>query len=371
MTLHVAHLITTIDRGGAENQLVELVRMQTQNGLSVTVLPLKGQLELGEILEELGATLDLRYLNKNLMKQVFTARTMKSIEADIFHAHLPKSELLLSISRADNCVVSRHYGGQFWPGAHPWISKMLSRMATRKVRCVIAISEYVKDYLISVGEIGDPRKISVIYYGFSAGRFLSTTTLKSKTYDSNQELTVFGTISRLSEEKDLATLIRGFSKFKQQSPNKNSELRIYGNGHLKEDLENQVKSLGLESSIRFMGRTNQPEQALQEMDVFVLTSNFEGFGMVLLEAMAVGVPIICSRIPTALEVLGDDGAAVYFEVGSAQDLSLKMQDLSSKSPDMSVLQDKYRRRLELFRPQRNYDETHSKYLDLIQTGIAL
>jgi len=130
LTLHVAHLITTIDRGGAENQLVELVRMQLLNGLTVTVLPLKGRLELREILEGLGATLDLRYHNKNLLKQVFTAQKMKSVEADIFHAHLPKSELLLSISGVDNCVISRHYGGQFWPGAHPWISIMLSRFAS-------------------------------------------------------------------------------------------------------------------------------------------------------------------------------------------------------------------------------------------------
>lgn len=298
------------------------------------------------------------------------ARRMKSINADIFHAHLPKSELLLSISGVDNCVVSRHYGGQFWPGAHPRISLWLSRLATRNVGCVIAISKFVKDYLVSAGEISDPKKISVIYYGFSPESFTSTTNLESKCYDTNQETTVLGTISRLSEEKDLDTLIQGFSVFKQQNPNLNVELRIYGQGHLKEDLEKQVELFGLEGSIRFMGRTHQPQQALRAMDVFVLTSKFEGFGMVLLEAMAVGVPIICSRIPTALEVLGDDGAAVFFEVGNAQDLSAKMQDLSTKNLNSLALETNYKKRLELFRPERNYDETHSKYLEVIQRGIA-
>jgi glycosyltransferase involved in cell wall biosynthesis len=235
---------------------------------------------------------------------------------------------------------------------------------------VIAISKFVKDYLVSAGEISDPRKISVVYYGFSAESFTSTTNLESKYSDANQGTTVFGTISRLSVEKDLITLIRGFSIFKQKNPNFNVELQVYGQGHLKENLEEQVELLGLEDSIRFMGRTNQPQQALQAMDVFVLTSKFEGFGMVLLEAMAVGVPTICSRIPTALEVLGDDGAAVYFEVGSAQDLSAKMQDLSSKNLDLLALETKYKKRLELFRPERNYDEIYSIYLDVIGAGIA-
>ena len=370
MTLHVAHLITTIDRGGAENQLIELVRMQIQNGLTVTVLPLKGRLELREILEELGAGIDLRFHNKNLIKQVFAARKMKSIKAEIFHAHLPKSELLLSISGVDNCVVSRHYGGQFWPGAHPWISLLLSRLATRNVSCVIAISIFVKDYLVSAREISDPRKISVIYYGFSAESFTSTTNLESERYDNNQGTIIFGTISRLSEEKDLVTLIRGFSILKQRNPNLNVELRVYGQGNLKDDLEEQVESLGLEGSIRFMGRTYQPQQAIQAMDVFVLTSKFEGFGMVLLEAMAVGVPIICSRIPTALEVLGVDGAAVYFEVGNAQDLSARMQDLLTKNLNLLTLETEYNKRLELFRPERNYEEIYSKYLGVIRRGIA-
>ena len=63
---------------------------------------------------------------------------------------------------------------------------------------------------------------------------------------------------------------------------------------------------------------------MANFDIFVLTSVFEGFGMVLLEAMACERPIICSNISTAREVLGDSGAAIFFEPGNEVDLSQKM-----------------------------------------------
>ena len=74
----VSHLITTVERGGAENQLLVLVKEQIASGWHVEVIPLKGPLELKSELDDLGAQLDLSLHNKPILAQIFILRASLS-----------------------------------------------------------------------------------------------------------------------------------------------------------------------------------------------------------------------------------------------------------------------------------------------------
>ena len=98
---------------------------------------------------------------------------------------------------------------------------------------------------------------------------------------------------------------------------------------MKDQIESLIKNLSLEKNVQLMGRTMNPAEELSKFDLFVLPSKFEGFGLVLLEAMAFNIPIIASNISTAKEVLGEDGAGVFFEQGNENDLADKILNINT------------------------------------------
>jgi glycosyltransferase involved in cell wall biosynthesis len=321
--MKICHVITTLERGGAESQLLVLVKEQILQGHSVTVFPLKNKLELLEVLVKAGAIVDTKFLDKNFLLQFKTVLMNKPMEFDVVHAHLPQAELLTTLIEKNKRIVSRHFGGQFYPNRNKFLSRMLSRIATHSCRYVIAISTSVKEQLIENKEISDVSKIVVIEYGFNASDYTKAIEAKeSKDSELSGEL-VIGTLARLSPEKDLTTLIRAFAISSDNFEIK-AKLEIYGDGPERQKLTALIKELEMTDKVVLAGRTMSPASKMSSFDLFILTSIFEGFGMVLLEAMACKRPIICSNISTAREVLGDSGAAIFFEPGNEFDLAQKM-----------------------------------------------
>ncbi len=103
-------------------------------------------------------------------------------------------------------------------------------------------------------------------------------------------VTTFVTAGRLSPEKDHARLIRAFDLVHRDNPN--TRLVIMGAGPLRQELEDLVVDLGLVTSVTLPGRLANPYAVMTNSDCFVLSSNYEGQPMVLLEAMVLGLPIV-------------------------------------------------------------------------------
>ena len=324
--MKIAHLITTIERGGAENQLLVLVREQIKLNFEITVFPLKGNLDLQADLIDLGAMISLDLYNKSFLKLIFKINFIQLKKFNVVHCHLPLSELVMAFSSFKNVVITRHYGGKFYPKANRFFSRILSRFATFKVQKVIAISNFVKMQLIENREIQRKKKIEVVHYGFNLNNFLKCLTIDDNLEASKLCFTNFGTLARLSPEKDIPTLINAFALLRFEKSD-SINLYIYGSGLEKKLLTDLIRELGLDETSILRGKTENSIEALSSLDVFVLTSTFEGFGMVLLEAMAMNLPIISSNIPTAIEVLGEDGAAVFFDQGNSIDLCEKMKNI--------------------------------------------
>jgi predicted oxidoreductase len=93
----VTHLITTIERGGAEKQLLTLASEQVQSGLKVEVFFLKGKPDLKNEFEESGVEVNNLLVGKSFLKQIFLLSKHLRKNPSPVHAHLPKSELLASI----------------------------------------------------------------------------------------------------------------------------------------------------------------------------------------------------------------------------------------------------------------------------------
>lgn len=301
--MKVLHVITTINRGGAENQLLVLVREQIKSGMKVSVLYLKGEPELEQDLSDAGAIVLHDIANQHPFIQFLKMRSISKCQKTLLHAHLPRAELLTRFSSARNpFVVSRHNAEPFFPGAPQFLSSFLSRLVAEKAKHVIAISYAVSNFISSKNEVSDLRKVTVVHYGYEPSPSIDR--LNSKVELGNKSGIRIGTISRLTRQKDLPTLFSAFAQFLVLHPG--SQLLMVGGGEEKNSLVILAEELGIAANIQWVGRTSEIQEYLSRMDIFVLSSLYEGFGLVLLEAMDAGVPVIASNNSAIPEVLGND-----------------------------------------------------------------
>jgi CDP-glycerol glycerophosphotransferase len=114
--------------------------------------------------------------------------------------------------------------------------------------------------------------------------------------------TTFITAGRLSPEKNHERLVRAFEIVHRETPA--TRLVIMGEGPLRPDLERLVDSLGLESVVTLAGHVPNPYYAMARSDCFVLSSNYEGLPMVLLEAMALGLAVVSTNFASVRDAVG-------------------------------------------------------------------
>jgi glycosyltransferase involved in cell wall biosynthesis len=115
---------------------------------------------------------------------------------------------------------------------------------------------------------------------------------------------IIGTIGRLTRQKGHCFLLDAFAEVRRVVPN--AHLVMIGEGELLQRLREQSKRLKLDGSVVFLGSRSEIPELLQAMDVFVLSSLWEGLPLVLLEAMASGLPIVATRIGAVSEVVEDE-----------------------------------------------------------------
>jgi glycosyltransferase involved in cell wall biosynthesis len=314
----VTHVITTIQRGGAEKQLLVLVREQIKIGWEVEVCYLKNDPELLQEFINAGARVNAQAANQSVIKQILTLKKISRGSSTIIHAHLPQSELFMAIVCGKrNFLVTRHNAEEFYPTSMRWLSRILAKFVARRAVRIIAISDAVSTFNINHKQLlkRDFYKLKRIYYGYPE----RITKLEKELEADNF---VFGTISRLVPQKDLPTLLKAFAEVARKYPA--ARLEIVGVGYLELELKAIADTLGITDKIEWKGKITDIESFLVGLNAFVLTSKYEGFGLVLLEAMAANLPIIAARNSAIPEVLGKRGG-LYFETGIVESLTHEMK----------------------------------------------
>ena len=111
-------------------------------------------------------------------------------------------------------------------------------------------------------------------------------------------------VGELSKRKDFATLLRAFARLRQQRP---ARLIILGKGRQREALVQLAEELGISDDLDLAGFSPNPYAYMAQADVFVLSSICEGFGNVLVEAMAAGTPVVSTNCPSGPSEILDEG----------------------------------------------------------------
>jgi len=347
----IIHLITTIERGGAEKQLLTLVREQVKSGIGVEVFYLKGAPELKQEFENCGAVVNQTLLKKSFFQQVVTLRKYLNQDPAPVHAHLPKSELLASLSCSRGMLIfTRHNSEAFWPGAPKIFSNVLARFVAKRSVSGVCISNAVKDFVIQRGELSKDYDLETIYYGFEKIEQLDAKALA----EIKDQLRVkpgvlrVGSIGRLVRQKDYPTLLSAMKQVIDSGID--AELFILGEGAEKDNFTELSLDLGIHERVHWLGRTPFVNEFLSQLDLFVLPSIYEGFGLVLLEAMQANKPVLATNNSSIPEVLGRDYAGL-FETSNVEKLSGLIKKVLLEDAFAKQLVSNYSKRLDIFKPE--------------------
>ena len=360
MNHSILHVITTIDLGGAEKQLLTLSACQSEAGFNVEVIFLKDKPTLLEEFLELGVKVDLDFAQLGFLKQCLKLKRRESQENCVVHAHLPRAELLCALAlRPKRFIVTRHNSEAFFPKGPARLSKLLSRFVLNRSFASISISKAVANYLKISGEMSGKQNNHVIYYGIK-DTFVSP---KSDLRVVSGPIQV-GTVSRLVPQKNLPLLLGALKELNSQE-SLGFNLTIVGSGPLKAELQSLSVDLGIEEMVTWKEHLQEVLPFYRSLDVFVLPSDYEGFGLVLLEAMSQGVPVIARRISAIPEVMGELHPGLVDSINPV-DLALKIQTLVFDKDTLRVCMKYQAQRLEEFpikKSQREHELLYSSLLN--------
>jgi glycosyltransferase involved in cell wall biosynthesis len=297
----VIHVVKIEGVGGAEQHLLALLPELRRRGVDARVL----SLDAGGDAQRFYDGLDAREVpwsrvrcGADISPRLAGAviRAVRRERPSLLHTHMVHGDVYGSLAAKVlrlPFVSSRHNDDRYLLGPFRHVDRLLMRGVAR----LIAISDAVASFLVRAGL---PRsRVTTIHYGLDE---LPATPSEHSPADAgiSGEQTLVLAIGRLIEQKDHATLLRAFAHV--HGAHREARLAILGWGRLEAETRALAEELGVADAVILPGRV-EPRDWLLRADVFAHSSAWEGFGLVLLEAMLAGLPVVATAVSAVPEIV--------------------------------------------------------------------
>ncbi|NEQ74546.1 MAG: glycosyltransferase [Okeania sp. SIO2C9] len=308
---HLAIHIRFLYGGGAERVLVNLMPAFIKQGVKVDlVMNMAEGPYLSEVPPEV-STIDLK-TKKTLAGLPKLVRYLRQERPKVLLSflHYPNEIAILAkrlafvntrVIVSERNALSMHAGNE--PSSEKW-STISTKLLYPLADGILANSNGVAQDLANITGIS-PKRIKVIYNPTITPAIFekSQQTLDHPWFQLGQPPVVLG-VGRLDPQKNFSTLIKAFAKVRQTKP---CRLMILGKGREKVQLQALIKELDIENDVALPGFADNPYPYLKKAAVFVLSSLWEGLPNVLIEALALGTPVVSTNCPCGPEEILDGG----------------------------------------------------------------
>jgi len=314
--MRVAHVMKVTGVAGAEQHLLRLLPALRARGVDAQFIGLDvantdaerlydGFARAGVPVEHVRCTHDV---NPLMERDLF--RVLRRLRPDLVHTHLVHADVYgATAARLTRTpyVSTRHNDDRYQLGPFRYVDRAFASGAGR----LIAISDAVRRFLIAAGL--PAAKFETIHYGLDAMPSLPSELTPAQAGVPDGVPLVLA-IGRLIAQKDHATLLHAFADV--HAKHADARLAILGDGPLAADTRSLAGALGLDGVVVLPGRL-ETRDWLERADVFVHTSRWEGFGIVLLEAMLAGLPVVATRVSAVPEIVVDGETGSLVDPGDA------------------------------------------------------
>ncbi len=339
-------VIDHIATGGAERILIDYYHHLINNGHNVTIFCLSGNKSQSKWTEGINVTYGSNSDENNLIRKTiqqinlfFKLKKLSKVnKADVIFSFLEKSNLLtIAIPTNAKKIVSVH---NVLSIQYTKIKSSLTRKLVYKmIQCgynhctnVIAVSKQVKDDLIESFKVKS-KNIYIINNYVDRNQIQIKSTEEIKDYEFNINTRYIINIGRFSDQKAQWKLIKAFSIAINKGL-KNTKLILMGHGEYTENLKHLTNKLCLSDQVEILPFNINPYKYMHKASLFVLSSIFEGFPIVLAEASSLNIPYLGSRKAIPEEMFDDKS----FWEQCIFDISYKDKDFSTNiNEDEKVL----------------------------------
>lgn len=360
--VRVCHVSMCLATGGLERLLVEFGRHHNadQFDLQFAALdrlgpPADDLTSLGHGVESIAASASGKFGRLNRLTQLFRDNNVQVVHTHNTLAHFYGA---MAAKRAGVPVIVNTQHGRGC--GDTWKARLQFRLANRVTDRVIGVSEDAA----RLCQADDPRsaeRIVPLWNGIDVGRF---------DFRGPATSPVAISVARLSPEKDFATLLRAVWILIKDRPE--FRLRIVGDGVDRPNLEALATDLKLNNHVEFLGERCDVADLLPQAGFFVSSSLTEGISLTILEAMAIGLPVVTTRVGGNPEIVVDGGTGRLVDPGSPEQLALAMRELLNDADAWPAMSQLARQRIERHFNVRNMVRDYEgQYLDLLrEKGIA-
>lgn len=327
---HVALYLPSLRGGGAERVMVTLANGFAVRGLAVDLVlakaegPFLGDVAANVRVVDLGARRVasslprlVGYLRRERPCAMLSALNHANVIA-LLARRLAGGRTRLVVSEHNNLSQSMTVEPSRRGRLMPWFMRRTYPWADG----VVAVSAGVADNLARA--IALPRESIEVIYNPVVGEqtlCLANAPLDHPWFAPGEPPVVLG-VGRLTAQKDFDVLIRAFASVRKMRP---ARLMILGEGELRTELEALIRQLGIGADVALPGFQANPLVYMRRAALFVLSSRFEGFGNVLVEAMACGTPVVSTDCPSGpAEILEGGKWGRLAPVGDAEALAEAM-----------------------------------------------
>ncbi|MCY3934996.1 MAG: glycosyltransferase [Chloroflexi bacterium] len=290
------------------------------------------------------------------------ARAIRQVAPDIAHLHLIHAEIYgnWAARRAGvrQIIVSRHNQDAF--RERRWL-RFILRQLWKKVTAAIVIADHLR-WQVEDTERVPATKIHRIHYGLAPADHPRHFALRNE-LGIAEEAILLGCVCRLMPQKGLSD---GLLAFDRGAPS-HAQLVIIGDGPLRNSLEQQAATLRSRDRIHFLGWRQDATRCLADIDILLMPSLWEGFGLVLLEAFSAGIAIIASNVGGIAEVVEAGKSGLLCPPGDIEAFAEQIDILCADGALRSRLASEGRHRFEQhFTAAKMVTATSALYRELLE-----
>ena len=357
----VLFITDTLEGGGAEKVLIDILNNIDYNSFNIELILInKKGIYLNQINENvtLNCIIDENKFKNKILKKIYCAiiyRLMKYFSRSFSNFFIKddydtvisflegKPTELISVNTK---ITAKRIG---------WIHSDLSKLRLTSIEKekniyenidqIVFVTEHAKKNFLSIHSefAKNTNKLKVIYNFVDRDKIIQ---LSNENIDYNKKNKCILAVGRLNSVKRIDLLIRAHSNLIKEGVE--NELVLIGEGNKENELKELVKTLRLEKTVKFYGFKNNPYPYIKETDIFVSSSDHEGFSLVIAEAIILGKAIVTTNTIGPSELLENGRYGKIVKCGNVEELTISLKEIINNEEIKNAYENKAKVRSKIF-----------------------